>query len=123
MSRYAELGVRPVINADARLTRLGGSLMAPEVRAAMDAAARQYVDMHELQAVIGRRLAALTHKPTTAPVPSNWKRYVEKLPNDPWGRPYGYAQPGVKGEVDVFSYGADGKPGGESADADIGSWQ
>lgn len=61
MSRYAELGVRPVINADARLTRLGGSLMAPEVRAAMDAAARQYVDMHELQTAIGRRLAALTH--------------------------------------------------------------
>ena len=68
-------------------------------------------------------LAALTQKPTTAPVPSNWKRYVEKLPNDPWGRPYGYAQPGVKGEVDVFSYGADGKPGGEGADTDIGSWQ
>ena len=68
-------------------------------------------------------LAALTQKPTTAPIPSNWKPYIEKLPNDPWGRPYGYAQPGVKGEIDVFSYGADGKPGGESADADIGSWQ
>ena len=68
-------------------------------------------------------LAALTQKPVIAPTPSNWKLYVEKLPNDPWGRPYGYARPGVKGEIDVFSYGADGKPGGEGTDADIGSWQ
>ena len=68
-------------------------------------------------------LAALNAKPTVAPVPSNWKPYIEKLPNDPWGRTYGYAQPGVKGEIDVFSYGADGKPGGEGVDADIGSWQ
>jgi len=60
VSQYAALGVRPVINADARLTRLGGSLMAPEVRAAMDAAAGQYVDMHELQLAVGQRLAALT---------------------------------------------------------------
>ena len=68
-------------------------------------------------------LAALTQKPSIGPVPPNWKRYIEKLPSDPWGRPYGYAQPGVKGEIDVFSYGADGKPGGEGVDADIGSWQ
>lgn len=68
-------------------------------------------------------LAALSAKPAAAPVPSNWKSYIEKLPNDPWGRAYGYAQPGVKGEIDVFSYGADGKPGGEGVDADIGSWQ
>ena len=46
-------------------------------------------------------LAALTQKPSTAPVPSNWKRYVEKLPNDPWGRPYSYILPGIKGEFDV----------------------
>lgn len=68
-------------------------------------------------------LAALTAKPTVAPVPANWKRYVEKMPNDPWNRPYGYALPGVKGDSDVFSFGADGKPGGEGMDADIGSWQ
>lgn len=57
---YADLGVRKVLNADARLTRLGGSLMPAEVRAAMDAAARQYVDMFELQGAVGRRIAALT---------------------------------------------------------------
>ncbi len=68
-------------------------------------------------------LQALTVKPGTAPVPGNWKPYLDKLPNDPWGRPYQYLNPGVKGPVDVFSYGADGQPGGEGANADIGSWQ
>ncbi|MDE2119203.1 MAG: type II secretion system major pseudopilin GspG [Betaproteobacteria bacterium] len=68
-------------------------------------------------------LQALIVKPGTPPVPGNWKPYLEKLPNDPWGRNYQYLNPGVHGPVDVFSYGADGKPGGEGVDADIGSWQ
>ncbi|WP_024904953.1 type II secretion system major pseudopilin GspG [Robbsia andropogonis] len=70
-------------------------------------------------------LRALIAKPSTDPVPNNWKDggYLERLPNDPWGNPYQYLNPGVHGEVDVFSYGADGKPGGEGNDADIGSWQ
>ena len=68
-------------------------------------------------------LQALVTKPTTEPVPPNWKPYLDKLPNDPWGRPYVYLNPGVKGEVDVMSYGADGQPGGEGKNADIGSWQ
>jgi len=68
-------------------------------------------------------LQALIAKPTTEPVPPNWKPYLEKLPNDPWGRPYQYLNPGVKGEVDVMSYGGDGQAGGEGKNADIGSWQ
>jgi len=68
-------------------------------------------------------LEALVRKPSSGPIPANWKPYVEKLPNDPWGRPYQYANPGVKGEIDVYSLGADGRPGGEGKDADIGSWQ
>ncbi|RZU02053.1 general secretion pathway protein G [Rivibacter subsaxonicus] len=68
-------------------------------------------------------LQALVAKPTGGPIPGNWKTYLEKLPNDPWGRPYMYVNPGVKGEVDVFSYGADGQAGGEGKDADVGSWQ
>ena len=68
-------------------------------------------------------LEALVRKPSVGVVPPNWRVYVEKLPNDPWGRPYLYAYPGVKGEVDVFSLGRDGAAGGEGADADIGSWQ
>ena len=68
-------------------------------------------------------LPALINKPSTAPLPLNWRPYLEKLPNDPWGRPYQYLNPGVKGEIDVMSFGADGQSGGEGKDADIGSWQ
>lgn len=68
-------------------------------------------------------LQALLVKPTTDPIPPNWRPYVEKLPNDPWGRPYQYLNPGLKGEIDVMSFGADGQPGGEGKNADIGSWQ
>ena len=67
-------------------------------------------------------LQALLTKPTTGPVASNWKSYLDKLPNDPWGRPYLYLNPGVKGEIDVMSFGADGQPGGEGKNADVGSW-
>jgi general secretion pathway protein G len=68
-------------------------------------------------------LAALTAKPTTGPAAPNWRPYLDKLPTDPWGRPYQYLSPGLHGEVDVLSLGADGQPGGEGKDADIGSWQ
>ena len=68
-------------------------------------------------------LQALLAKPTIGPVPVNWKVYVDKLPADPWGRAYQYLNPGVKGEVDVLSFGADGQAGGEGKNADIGSWQ
>ena len=69
-------------------------------------------------------LNALVVKPTDPPLPPNWKPggYLEKLPRDPWGRPYQYLNPGLKSDVDVFTYGADGQPGGSGADADIGSW-
>lgn len=68
-------------------------------------------------------LQALLTKPTTGPIPTNWKPYVEKLPNDPWGRAYQYLSPGIKGEVDVMSLGANGQAGGDGKNADIGSWQ
>ena len=68
-------------------------------------------------------LAALVSKPTVGAVPTNWKPYVDKLPNDPWGRAYQYMNPGLKGEVDVLSFGADGQAGGEGNKADIGSWE
>lgn len=69
-------------------------------------------------------LVALVAMPTQAPVPPNWKPggYLERLPKDPWGQPYQYLNPGLRGEIDVFSFGADGQPGGSGIDADIGSW-
>ncbi len=68
-------------------------------------------------------LQALSTKPTAGPAPANWKGYIEKLPNDPWGRPYQYLNPGINKEIDVMSFGADGVAGGEGKNADIGSWQ
>jgi general secretion pathway protein G len=69
-------------------------------------------------------LQALVAPPASAPLAPNWKAggYVERLPGDPWGQPYRYLNPGVRGELDVFSTGADAAPGGEGNDADIGSW-
>ncbi|MEA3009972.1 MAG: ral secretion pathway protein [Sphingomonadales bacterium] len=49
--------------------------------------------------------------------------YVKRLPKDPWGNAYRYAQPGKDGrQFDIYSYGADGREGGEGKDADIGNW-
>ena len=67
-------------------------------------------------------LQALVVKPAAGASP-NWRPYLDKLPNDPWGRPSQYANPGVKGEIDVYSLGADGVVGGEGNNAEIGSWQ
>ncbi|QTF08721.1 type II secretion system major pseudopilin GspG [Brenneria izadpanahii] len=68
-------------------------------------------------------LRALVEKPAAGKAPTNWRAYLERLPNDPWGNPYQYLNPGVNGEIDVFSLGSDGEPGGENVAADIGSWQ
>lgn len=69
-------------------------------------------------------LAALVTAPTQPPLPPNWKPngYLERLPKDPWGHGYQYLSPGLRSEVDVFSLGADGQPGGTGIDTDVGSW-
>lgn len=67
-------------------------------------------------------LDALVAKPSGDPPARNWKGYISRLPKDPWGGTYQYLNPGVKSEIDIFSLGADQKPGGEGPDADIGNW-
>ena len=67
-------------------------------------------------------LPALVAKPQSTPVPNNWKQYLDRIPKDPWGNVYLYLNPGVRGEIDVFSLGADAQPGGSGADTDVGSW-
>lgn len=66
-------------------------------------------------------LEALVTKPADA---ARWQQggYLDKLPKDPWGKPYQYLSPGQHGEIDIYSLGADGQPGGEGADADLGNW-
>ena len=70
-------------------------------------------------------LQALVSKPDTPPLPRNWRQdgYLARLPKDPWGAPYRYVIPGTQGRFDLFSLGADGQPGGEGEDADIGNWE
>lgn len=69
-------------------------------------------------------LQALVTKPSSTPEPKNWKAggYLDRLPVDPWGNTYLYLYPGVHGELDIMSMGADGATGGEGNDADIGNW-
>ena len=68
-------------------------------------------------------LQALVSRPTVDPQPGNWKSYLDRLPKDPWGNPYQFLSPGVHGEIDIFTLGADGQPGGSESDKDIGSWE
>lgn len=72
-------------------------------------------------------LMALIEKPTTEPIPLRWSEngYLDKrsIPKDPWGREYLYLSPGVNGDYDILSYGADGVPGGEGKNQDIKSWE
>ncbi|MDA0680327.1 MAG: type II secretion system major pseudopilin GspG [Proteobacteria bacterium] len=68
-------------------------------------------------------LEALVSKPADPNI-RNWKAggYLDRLPKDPWGNNYEYLNPGQNGEIDIFSYGRDGRPGGEGLDADMGNW-
>lgn len=69
-------------------------------------------------------LQALVNQPSGQPEARNWKAngYIDRLPADPWGREYQYLNPGVHGEIDVYSLGADGALGGEGVNQDIGNW-
>lgn len=66
-------------------------------------------------------LDALIHEPTTEPVPKKWAKdgYIDRLSDDPWGKPYIYLQPGIHGSFDIYSVGPDGQP--ETED-DLGNW-
>jgi len=69
-------------------------------------------------------LEALVSPPSITPEPPNWKQggYIKRLKKDPWGSDYLYLNPGENGEIDIYSLGADGAPGGEGINADIGNW-
>ena len=66
-------------------------------------------------------LKALVSPPTSTSTGKS-SPYINKVPNDPWGNPYQYLNPGVHGAIDIFTLGADKQPGGEGSDADIGNW-
>lgn len=100
---------------------------ARAVRAAQDVAAIvAALDMYRLDNYAypssEQGLAALVTRP---PAASGWREggYLATLPRDPWDREYQYLNPGRHGEIDVWTQGADGKPGGEGIDGDVGNWQ
>jgi general secretion pathway protein G len=70
-------------------------------------------------------LEALVSEPQDLPSGASWKSggYLDRIPEDPWGRPYAYLSPGVEGEFDLYTLGADGVRGGDGENADIGNWQ
>jgi general secretion pathway protein G len=73
-----------------------------------------------------QELVALVEQPTVGQIPQKYRvgGYLEqkKIPADPWGNPYLYISPGVYGDFDIMSYGADGREGGDGKDADIKNW-
>ena len=68
-------------------------------------------------------IEALISKPADPNI-RNWKSggYLDRMPQDPWGNDYQYLSPGQNGEIDIYTFGRDGRPGGENLDADIGNW-
>lgn len=100
---------------------------ARKVRAAQDVAAIvSALNMYRLDNYSypssEQGLRALAEKPLGA---DNWRDggYLSRVPKDPWNREYLYQNPGQHGEIDVWTYGADGQPGGERANGDVGNWQ
>lgn len=112
-------------------------LVAPQVMKHMSGAKSKTakVQIEDLSAALDMYRLDVGKYPTTeqglqalVEKPDNAKRWngpylrKNKIPQDPWGEDYKYASPGEKGKFDIYTYGLDGKEGGEGEDADIGSW-
>jgi len=104
---------------------------AKQVRAKMDIAAMETaLKLYKLDSGIypgtEQGLLALVQRPESGVIPKKWRQggYLEKgkVPKDPWGNDYIYLSPGLKGDFDIISYGADGVPGGENENKDINNW-
>lgn len=112
------------------------AMVAPNILGSQDTAEKKKaaVDIQNLESAIAmyrmqakrfpsteQGLDALVEQPTIEPVPKNYQKggYIQRLPEDPWGKPYQYMSPGEMGEYDIFSTGPDGEPG---TDDDIGTW-
>ena len=95
--------------------------------AALDTALKLYKLDNGFYPTTEQGLEALVSPPQSDPVPVSWRKggYLEKsgVGKDPWKRPYVYLSPGVHGDFDIISYGADGVPGGEDENQDINSWE
>jgi len=102
---------------DARVTKAKGDIQA------METALTLYKLDNFRYPTTEQGLAALVQKPAD-PAVTHWKEggYIKRVSKDPWGRDYQYESPGTHGDLDLYTLGADGQPGGEKSDADIGNW-
>ena len=95
--------------------------------AALETALKLYKLDNGIYPATEQGLLALIEKPETGNVPKKWREegYLDKrrVPKDPWGNEFVYLSPGVHGDFDIISYGADGVPGGEGEDKDVNSWE
>jgi general secretion pathway protein G len=99
-----------------------------EKAAADIATLEQAVEMYRMDNMtyptIDQGLEALVDRPAGLNRPERYREggYIKRLPEDPWGNAYQYVYPGENGAFDIFSFGADGRLGGEGNNADIGNW-
>lgn len=115
------------------------SIVAPMVFEALGGAqqSKAFADFKNIQTALGmyrldnftypsseQGLEALKTKSNIEPIPRKFKPhgYLQEVPLDPWNRPYLYLYPGENGEVDIYTLGADGLPGGQGDNMDIGNW-
>ncbi len=108
---------------------LGNKEKADQKKVVVDISSlEQALDMYKLDNAhypsTDQGLSALVQKPQGDPVPRNYRQdgYIKRLPKDPWGFEYQYANPGTHGKVDIFSLGSDGQEGGQDSATDIGNW-
>ncbi len=108
---------------------LGNKEKADQKKVVVDISSlEQALDMYKLDNAnypsTDQGLMALVSKPQGEPAPRNYRQdgYIKRLPRDPWGFEYQYANPGAHGKVDIFSLGSDGQEGGQDSATDIGNW-
>ena len=122
------LGLLAALVGPRILGRVGGAKqeVAKSQIAMLEAALDQYrLDMGRYPTT-EEGLRALIEPPEDEEAAKNWRGpYLKKrkIPKDPWGRDYHYQCPGEHGDFDLWSYGADGQPGGEGEAADITNWE
>lgn len=102
-------------------------LKAKIVIEGMDSALKLYKLDNGMYPDTEQGLQALVEQPSGGTPPKKWRKggYLEKgrVPKDPWGNEFVYLSPGVHGDFDIISYGADGVPGGDEENSDINSWE
>ena len=117
LSILAAIIVPKIMNRpeEARLTKARQDIRA------LDSALRLYKLDNYIYPSTDQGLEALVTKPATEPIPRKWISggYIDHLFNDPWGKPYQYMNPGIHGNIDIFSAGPDGEIGTKD---DIGNW-